>query len=78
MNSFKFIAENAALSKRKLIQNHWQTIPSETVLSGWENVNIIDFDTLQKKHNIIFDTLVLDCEGAFYYILIASYLNTVN
>ena len=69
LNSFNFIAENAALSKRKLIQNHWQTIPSETVLSGWKNVNVIDFDTLQKKHNIIFDTLVLDCEGAFYYIL---------
>ena len=69
INSLQFTAENAALSKRKLIQNHWNTIPSETVLPGWENVNIIDFDTIQKKHNILFDTLVLDCEGAFYYIL---------
>ena len=27
------------------------------------------YDELVKKYNIAFDTLVLDCEGAFYYIL---------
>ncbi len=31
--------------------------------------NIIGFEELQQKYNLIFDTLVLDCEGAFYYIL---------
>jgi hypothetical protein len=32
-------------------------------------VNNVSFDEIQKKYNIIFDTLILDCEGAFYYIL---------
>ena len=26
-------------------------------------------EELNQKYNILFDTLVLDCEGAFYYIL---------
>jgi hypothetical protein len=32
-------------------------------------VNTITLDQLNRKYNIQFDTLVLDCEGAFYYIL---------
>ena len=39
-------------------------------MDGYKNVNIITFEDLNSKYNIIFDTLVLDCEGAFYYILI--------
>jgi len=35
---------------------------------GYHWVNTITFDQLQEKY-MIFDTLVLDCEGAFYYIL---------
>lgn len=69
INNMSFIIENSALSKRKLIQNGWNTIPSDELLSGYKNVNIISWQELNDKYNIVFDTLVLDCEGAFYYIL---------
>ena len=32
-------------------------------------MNVISLDYLRLKYLIKFDTLVLDCEGAFYYIL---------
>ena len=69
LNHFSFPIENSALSKRKLIQKEWQTIPSDVILEGYNWVNTISFVELQQKYNIQFDTLVLDCEGAFYYIL---------
>ena len=70
VNGLDFHVENAALSKRKLIQKGWDTIPSDTLLDGYTWINTITWDELNKKYNILFDTLVLDCEGAFYYILI--------
>jgi len=69
LNNMDFHIEPSALSKRKLIQKGWDSIPSDVIKPGYVNVNIIDFENLQKKYNIIFDTLVLDCEGAFYFIL---------
>jgi FkbM family methyltransferase len=69
LNKFNFHIENAALSKRKLIQRGWDTICSDVLLDGYKNVNTITLEELNKKYNIDFDTLVLDCEGAFYYIL---------
>ena len=69
LNNFNFHIECAALSNRKLIQKGWDTIPSETLLDGCRWVNTITLDNLKNKYNIPFDTLVLDCEGAFYYIL---------
>ena len=70
IKNFNFKCENSALSKRKLIQRGWETIPSDIIIDGFKEVKIIDFYKLQEKYNIEFDTLVLDCEGAFYYILI--------
>jgi len=69
LNNFNFHIENSALSKRKLIQRGWETIPSDVLLDGYNNINTITIDELITKYNIVFDTLVLDCEGAFYYIL---------
>jgi FkbM family methyltransferase len=69
INNFHFHIENSALSKRKLIQKDWDTIVSDEVLDGYQPVNIISLEQLYSKYNIDFDTLVLDCEGAFYYIL---------
>ena len=69
LNNMNFYIENSALSKRKLIQKGWDTIVSETLLDGYKNVNTITYDELYSKYTIKFDTLVLDCEGAFYYIL---------
>ena len=69
LNNMKFHIEASALSKRKLIQQGWSTIESDTLLDGYTSVNSITLDELKLKYNIIFDTLVLDCEGAFYNIL---------
>lgn len=68
-NNLNFNIENAALSNRRLIQKGWDTLPSDTLLEGYNWVNTITLDDLKRKYNIAFDTLVLDCEGAFYYIL---------
>ena len=69
INNMSFIIEESALSKRKLIQKAWDTIPSDELLPGYKIVNTITWQELNDKYNIVFDTLVLDCEGAFYYIL---------
>lgn len=69
-NNLKFYIENAALSKRKLIQKAWNTIPSDIILDGWNSVNTITYNELCEKYSIQFDTLVIDCEGAFFQILL--------
>ena len=69
LNHFSFPIENSALSNRKLIQKGWDTMPSETLEEGYQWVNTITLEQLKTKYTIDFDTLVLDCEGAFYYIL---------
>ena len=69
INGKTFHIENAALSKKKLIQRGWNTVISDTVLEGYTPVDVITYDELITKYGIAFNTLVLDCEGAFYYIL---------
>ena len=69
LNNLEFFIEPSALSKRKLILKGWNTVVSEVVLEGFTEVQTITLDQLTAKYNIAFDTLVLDCEGAFYYIL---------
>uniref|UniRef100_A0A6C0D841 Methyltransferase FkbM domain-containing protein n=1 Tax=viral metagenome TaxID=1070528 RepID=A0A6C0D841_9ZZZZ len=74
INKMHFHIENSALSKRKLMQGGqigWDTKVCENniVEPGWKLINTISFYELILKYNIVFDTLVLDCEGAFYYIL---------
>jgi FkbM family methyltransferase len=70
LNNMNFHIENSALSKRKLIQRGWDTFVSDEVLPGYKSVNTITLEQLRNKYNIDFDTLVLDCEGAFFYILL--------
>ena len=69
INRLNFYIEPCALSKRKLIQKAWETIESEVLLDGYSPVKTITLNELYSKYNIDFDTLILDCEGAFYYIL---------
>jgi FkbM family methyltransferase len=69
INNMSFNIENSALSKKKLIQKGWDTIPSDELLEGYQNVDVISWEELKNKYQINFDTLVIDCEGAFYYIL---------
>lgn len=68
INSMQFHIECSALSKRPLVQRGWDTIVSDTVPEGYAKVSTIDFDNLQAKYKINFDTIVADCEGALYYI----------
>jgi FkbM family methyltransferase len=68
-NHMYFHIEASALSKRKLIQRGWDTIVSDEVLPGYHSIQTITLEELRNKYKIAFDTLVLDCEGAFYYIL---------
>ena len=79
-NHMNFKIEASALSKRKLIQCGWDTIVSDTVLPGYHEVNTITWDELCNKYKIAFDTLILDCEGAFYYILsdMPTILDNIN
>ena len=80
LNNFNFHIECSALSNRKLIQIDWSTIPSDTLKEGYSWVNTITLESLKNKYNIQFDTLVLDCEGSFYYILMdmPEILNNIN
>jgi FkbM family methyltransferase len=70
INNLNFHIENAALSLRKLVQYGWDTIPCDTVPDGFTPVDIISYAELRAKYNMDFDTLIVDCEGAFYYILL--------
>jgi len=67
-----FFIENSALSSKPLKQNKWDTsfYDGGILENDYELVNTITFQELQEKYQIEFDTLVLDCEGAFYYILL--------
>jgi FkbM family methyltransferase len=67
INKLDFFVEDMALSKRNLIQTGWNTIVSDELLEGYKQVKTITLDNLKEKYKIDFDTLVLDCEGAFYY-----------
>lgn len=68
-NDFNFRIEPSALSCRPLIQQGWETIPSDVILPGWNRVSTITFAELVAKHGMAFDTLVADCEGALFFIL---------
>lgn len=79
-NNMNFNIESSALSKRNLITrrdimynqcviSNSCTFESEDVPEGYKRVSTITLDELNKKYNIKFDTLIIDCEGAFFYIL---------
>jgi FkbM family methyltransferase len=82
LNNLSFFIEKSALSNRRLIyqQGAWETQPSDVLLDGFCWANTITWEELNEKYNIEFDTLVLDCEGAFYYILmdIPEILKNIN
>jgi FkbM family methyltransferase len=68
-NGCHFQIEASALSARPLVQKGWNTMPSEEIPEGYTRVPTLTYSELQAKYALTFDTLVLDCEGAFYYIL---------
>lgn len=66
-NNLVFNIEESALSKRRLWSRNWNTYDCE--VPGSKEVKTISFDDIEKKYNLVFDTFVVDCEGALYYIL---------
>jgi hypothetical protein len=70
INNFRPQIINAALSKRRLIQKGWDTKPSDIDEPGWSTVPIVTLEVIKTIYPLQFNTLVLDCEGAFYYILL--------
>ena len=79
INNTYFHIENSALSLNKLIYREIDctTFPSDVLLDGHKEISIISFDELQKKYNMIFNTIVADCEGALLQILI-DFPNLLN
>ncbi len=80
INNFNFHIENKALSSKKLIQKGWKSKISDVLIDGYFWVDTCNYNYIIDKYNIIFDTLILDCEGAFYYILndFPEILNNIN
>jgi FkbM family methyltransferase len=81
LNHMKFHLKNTALSTKNVFQKGWNTITSvDQEMEGWEKVDTTTFDELQAEFNITFDTLILDCEGAFYDIWkeMPHILNNIN
>ena len=79
-NGCTFHIEPSALSNRKLIQSGWDTKEVEHITGDIVLVPTITLEELRTKYPIAFDTLILDCEGAFYYILkdMPSILDGIN
>ena len=74
LNNLNFLIENSAISKTKIYQKDWYTIPLEKYqnlenFEYWKEVKTITWTEVKNKYNILFDVLVADCEGALYYIL---------
>lgn len=87
INCFQYNIETKILSKNKkyLVEHATESVSNKVVdyIPNDEKYTLIDcitFDQLEKKYNIKFDTLVIDCEGAFYYILLdfPEILNNIN
>jgi len=85
INCFKYNVETKVLSKSPLFlkRNLKESVANKT--SNIEDdeselVENIQFSELQDKYNIIFDTIIIDCEGAFYFILkdFPNILNNIN
>lgn len=72
LNNLHFHVMDKALSKLPLIQHlgSWNCTISEIVPSGFIKVDTITYNDFKQSINIDFDTLVIDCEGAFYHILV--------
>jgi len=71
INGLTFNIEPSALSSIPLARRGWHTFPitNGNVPENCVYVNTITYEQLLNKYNVIFDTIVADCEGALFYIL---------
>ena len=63
-----FILDSRSFQEGKLVEIYPQNYKNLKLDNAFES-NCIDYESLCNKYNKIFDTLCIDCEGAFYYIL---------
>ena len=70
-NNMRFHVEDAALSKRRLVQKResWQTVSTDDNVEDTFVVRNITLPELQNKYGIQFDTLIADCEGGLFHLL---------
>jgi FkbM family methyltransferase len=72
LNNLNFHIEDCAISKCELYQRGWDTIPVNEIedYNNWTKIKTLTWSDIKNKYNnMIFNTLVADCEGALYYIL---------
>lgn len=67
-NKLQFKIENSAISKVDLYQNQSNTSPTNYG-DGWKKIPTKPWEEIKAKYNMPFNALVVDCEGALYYIL---------
>lgn len=75
-NHLNFNVENKALSINDLYQVGWNTYTNEEIKllnteisSQLTKIECISYDDIINKYKLKFNTLIIDCEGAFYYII---------
>lgn len=71
-NGLRFEIVDAAISKKRLVQKDWNTRPEkeeDLTSNEWTPVKTVTWGQVLDEHNLKFDTLVADCEGAMYHIL---------
>jgi FkbM family methyltransferase len=68
-NKLKFTIDRSTISLHHIIQVDDKTMMSDVLLDGFFNVPIATWDQIIEKHGIKFDTLVIDCNDAFYDML---------
>lgn len=86
LNNLSFRTINSALSIQQLYQIGWNSYTEEELIKkriqkqNATSINIINYDTIENICNIKFNTLVIDCEGAFYHIIrdFEYILNNIN
>lgn len=80
INNFNFAVEPFALSEKPLLRKGWRTIVSYEPRKYYKDVKTISWKELSAKYSHGFDTLVLDCEGAIYQILMdtPSIMDTIT
>jgi len=75
LNNLNFNIEDCAISNIKLFQKDDDlgsiTLPKNKInnMNNWKQIKTLSWNFIKNKYNIIFDVLVVDCEGCLYYIL---------
>jgi len=68
INNMYFGVEGSALSKRGMVIQKPVMNSSGDIVFVQNKVDLISWSDLSAKYNTTFDTLVLDCNGGFFYI----------